>query len=114
MAEPASDVVVVLSTFPAGEAAAHVARALVDERLCACVNLLGGVRSFFQWEGAIDEQTEQLAICKTTRERADALLARLAELHPYQVPEALVVPVASGLPSYLAWVAAEVRAARAE
>src|SRR4029077_2592263 len=110
MGEPASDVVVVLSTFPVGDRAAHLARTLVDERLCACVNLVGGVQSFYHWEGAIEEQHEQLAIVKTTRGKAAALIARRGELHPYDVPEALVLPVVTGLPAYLAWVVGETSA----
>ena len=103
-----------LSTFPANETAGHLARTLVDEQLCACVNLTAGVQSFFYWEGSITEQAEQLAILKTTRAKVDALLARLAELHPYDVPEALVLPIAQGLPAYLAWVTAEVSVPREE
>lgn len=100
------DVVVVLSTFPPNDSAAQIARTLVSEKLCACVNLLPGVRSLFEWDDVIEDQEEQLAIIKTTRARVPALLARLPELHPYEVPEALVLPVSGGLAPYLAWVAA--------
>ena len=104
---------VVLSTMPPDEGP-RIARILVDERLCACVNLVGGVHSFFNWKGEIEDAAEQLAIMKTTRGKVDALLARLPELHPYDVPEALVIPVAGGLAPFLAWVAAEVNAPRDE
>lgn len=112
MGEPDS-VVVVLSTVPA-EAASKLARTLVGEGLCACVNLVGNVQSTFYWKGELAEESETLAIIKTTRAKVDALLARLPQLHPYDVPEALVLPVERGLPAYLAWVGAEVSMARGE
>lgn len=108
MAESDSEVVVVMSALPTGDAAAYIARTLVDERLCACVSIIGNVRSYFNWDGGPADDAEQLAIIKTTRGKVDALLARLPELHPNEVPEALVLPIVKGLPAYLAWVAAEV------
>jgi periplasmic divalent cation tolerance protein len=98
-------VVVVLSTFPSSEKAAEIARVLVDERLCACVNLVPAVRSIYRWQGAICDEHEVLAIVKTTDERVAMLQARLVALHPYDVPEALVVPTIGGHAPYLAWVA---------
>ena len=102
-------VVVVLCTAPAaGEGgrlgAVDLARCLVDEGLCACVNVLPGVRSFFRWQGAVDEAAELLLIAKTTAQAAPSLRARIAALHPYQVPEVLELPVADGLPAYLQWL----------
>jgi len=101
-----SDVLVVLSTMPPA-LAERLAETLVGERLAACVNLVGPVRSIYRWEGAIHKDEELLAVIKTTAARADALIARLRELHPYQVPEILAVPVAQGLPAYLEWVRGE-------
>jgi len=98
-----SNVVVVLCTAPA-DASERLARALVEERLCACVNVLPGVRSFFRWQGAVDEADEQLLVAKTTAAHAEALRDRLVALHPYDVPEVLVLPVAGGSPAYLQWV----------
>jgi periplasmic divalent cation tolerance protein len=98
-------VVVVLSTLPPADAD-RIAGVLVDERLAACVNLTP-VRSVYRWQGAIQRDDEILAVVKTTAERAPALSARLRELHPYEVPEIVVLQVADGLPAYLAWVAAE-------
>ena len=98
-------IAVVLSTMPDDERAATIARALVDGGVAACVNLVPGVRSIYRWEGAVADDREQLAIIKTRRDRVDALLVRLRELHPYDVPEAIVLPVAGGHPPYLAWVA---------
>lgn len=108
MSEPDS-IAVVLSTLPDDERAAAIARALVDDGVAACVNLVPGVRSIYRWDGAVADDREQLAIIKTRRDRVDALVARLRELHPYQVPEAIVVPVAGGHLPYLAWVAQSVR-----
>lgn len=99
------DAVIVLSTLPGPEKAAEIARILVEEQLCACVNLVQQVRSIYRWEGKVSEDTETLAIMKTLRSRVDALSARLVELHPYQVPEVIVLPVASGHAPYLAWIA---------
>jgi periplasmic divalent cation tolerance protein len=101
-------VVVVLSTFPSSEKAAEIARVLVDERLCACVNLVPAVRSIYRWQGAIHDDAEVLAIVKTTAERVEALRDRLIALHPYEVPEAIVLPVTGGHAPYLAWVTGEV------
>jgi periplasmic divalent cation tolerance protein len=99
---------VVLSTFPDAETAARVARTLVDERLAACVNLVPVVRSIYRWQGAISDDAEALAIIKTTADRYAALAARIAALHPYQVPEIVALPLAGGHPPYLAWLAGQV------
>jgi periplasmic divalent cation tolerance protein len=101
-------VVVLFSTFPNADVAAQTARTLVDEHLCACVNLVPAVRSIYRWQGAICDEQEVLAIVKTTDERVAALQARLVELHPYELPEALVVPTIGGHAPYLAWIAAQV------
>ena len=101
-------VIVVLSTFPSAEVAAEVARSLVEERLAACVNIVPAVRSIYRWKGAVHDDAETLAIIKTTAARAAAMRARLVELHPYDVPEAIEVPIAGGHAPYLAWVIGEV------
>jgi periplasmic divalent cation tolerance protein len=101
---------VVLSTFPDAEKAAQVARILVDEHLVACVNLVAAVRSIYRWQGAIQDETEALAIMKTTAEHYGALAARLVELHPYEVPEIIALPLAAGHPPYLGWLAAQLSA----
>lgn len=100
-------VVVVFSTFPSADKAAEVARTLVDERLAACVNLASGVRSIYRWDGKLCDDTETLAIIKTSDDKRDALIARLVELHPYDVPEALALPVSAGNAKYIEWVATE-------
>jgi periplasmic divalent cation tolerance protein len=97
-------VIVVFSTFPSEDKAADVARTLVSEGLCACVNLVPPVRSIYRWQGQICDERETLAIMKTTRERFDALRERLVALHPYEVPEVIALPVEAGHPPYLDWV----------
>lgn len=107
----ADDAVIVLSTFPAVDKAAEVARILVEERLCACVNLVPQVRSIYRWQGQISDDQEVLTIAKTTRARSTELAARLVALHPYEVPEVIVLPIeppASHAP-YLAWITDSVR-----
>ena len=94
----------VLSTFPDADTAARVARTLVEDQLVACVNLLPGVRSIYRWNGTICDEAETLAVIKTSAARYAALAARLAELHPYQVPEILALPIADAHPPYLAWL----------
>jgi len=104
----AADCVVALCTAPADHAE-RLARAVVDERLCACVNVLPQVRSFFRWEGRTDVADEQLLVAKTTAAGFAALRDRLAELHPYDVPEVIALDVAAGLPAYLSWVVESVQ-----
>jgi periplasmic divalent cation tolerance protein len=100
-------VLVVFSTFPSPDKAAEVARILVSEQLCACVNLVGPVRSIYRWQGEVCDEAETLAVIKTTRDRFDALKARLVELHPYEVAEVIAMPVEAGHAPYLAWVTDE-------
>ena len=101
---------VVLKKAPPRRARA-LARALVERRLAACVNILPGARSVYRWKGAVEEASETLLLAKTTASRTAALLAAVEELHPHEVPEGILLPVAGGLPRYLAWVAAETRPA---
>ncbi|MFT3700628.1 MAG: divalent-cation tolerance protein CutA [Kofleriaceae bacterium] len=96
-------VAVVLSTFPNAEAASTAARTLVEERLCACVNIVPGVRSIYVWDGKLCDEQEVLAVIKTTTDRADSLKTRLLAIHPYDVPEVLELD-ATASPAYLAWV----------
>jgi periplasmic divalent cation tolerance protein len=96
----------VLSTFPNAAKARLVGKLLVAERRAACVTLLPKAESFFEWEGKMEEASEVLAVFKTSESAYAGLEARLNELHPYDVPEIVAVPVARGLPPYLEWVAA--------
>jgi periplasmic divalent cation tolerance protein len=101
---------VVLTTFGTRADALRIGRLLVEERLAACVNVLGDVTSIYRWQDAVHEDPEVLCVVKTTRARLAALKARLIALHPYEVPELLALPVFAGHAPYLAWLAASVRA----
>jgi len=108
MSPSESEVQVAFVTAPDTEVGARIARTLVEERLAACVNLVPGVRSIYRWEGAVEEAAEVLLVVKTRADRGRALADRVRELHPYDVPEVLTLPVAGGSADYLAWVQAEV------
>src|SRR5262245_17513127 len=91
-----SGVVIVLTTVPPGEPGEAIARTLVDERLAACVNLSAPMTSIYRWHGVVERETECQLVIKTTSERVDALRTRLGELHPYELPEFVVLSVADG------------------
>lgn len=99
------DVMVCLITAPEGEPASKIAKALVEERLAACVNIVPAIRSIYSWEGEICDDGEALLIVKTRRDLFERLDERLREVHPYDTPELLAVPVEKGAESYLSWVA---------
>ena len=99
-----SDVVVVLSTVPDDESAEKIARALVEEKLAACVNRSAADASIYRWKGAVERETERQLVMKTTRAALDALQKRLAELHSYELPEFIVLDVDGGGDAYLKWV----------
>lgn len=98
------DPLVVLVTFPSNEVAAEICRALVGERHAACANLVPGIRSLYSWEGALQDDTEVLALLKTTRAALVSLEARIAELHPYDTPEVVAFEPAHVEARYLAWL----------
>ncbi len=104
---PAADARVLLCTAPPGKARA-LAGDLVERRLAACVNLVPGLRSVYRWKGDLHDDPETLLVIKTTAERMDALAARLADRHPYEVPELLAFEPTQGLGPYLAWLGAQV------
>lgn len=102
-------VVIAFCTCPDAGSAARIGAALVEERLAACVNRLPGVASTYRWQGRIEHADEVLLLIKTTAERLPALQQRLPQLHPYELPELIVVEAAGCLPAYLDWVATETR-----
>ncbi len=104
----ATDCVLVLTTVPADGDADALARTLVTERLAACVNLLPAMTSHYRWEGAVEQAAERQLLIKTTTAGVDRLQARLEVLHPYDVPELLVLPISGGSQPYLQWLAASV------
>lgn len=103
-----SEVLLVMTTFGNVETARAVARELVERRLVACVNLLSGATSLYEWEGALCEEPEVVAILKTTRDGFSALESVLTELHPYQIPEIIALPVTAGSERYLGFVRGKV------
>ncbi len=103
-----SEVCVVLVTAPSMEKAAALARALLEESLIACANLVPGVRSLYRWKGELCDEGEVLIVMKTRAERFDELAARVKALHVYEVPEILQLDVAAGHRPYLDWVLGEV------
>jgi periplasmic divalent cation tolerance protein len=104
-----TEAIVVLVTTPTPERAAEIARALVEEKLAACGNVLPAVRSIYRWEGKVQDDQEALLVLKSTRDRFGALRDRVLALHPYQVPEVIALPVEAGSAAYLAWIAGETR-----
>lgn len=96
--------VIVLTTLPADADAAGFGRTLVEERLAACVNVLPVMESVFRWEGKVERDAERQVILKTSRDRTAALWDRIRELHPYEVPEFVVLPILDGSDAYLRWL----------
>ena len=99
-----TEVLVVFSTFADEETAARVARQLVEERLVACANLIPGARSIYRSNDEVADTREVVVLMKTRKQDWTALLSRLHELHPYDVPECIAVRVAAGAPRYMAWL----------
>lgn len=99
-----SDVVVILTTLPISADAESFARALVDERLAACVSVYGEVTSIFRWQEGVQTDHERQVMIKTTAGRVSDVKTRFANLHPYEVPEFLVLTCADGGETYLKWV----------
>jgi periplasmic divalent cation tolerance protein len=85
-----------------------LAGAVIDERVAACVNILGACTSVYRWQGAVENAEEVPLLIKTTGARYAALEALIRRLHPYELPEIIAVPLAQGLPGYLQWVVSEV------
>ena len=98
---------VVFTTFPDRESAESILKTLVEERLSACAQIAGEIKSFYWWEGKLEEGKEFLAILKTTEEKYPELERRLVELHPYEVPEVVAVPSAFVYRPYLNWLEKE-------
>lgn len=95
---------VVLVTGPDRETLVGLGRTLVEERLAACANVVGNVTSVFRWEGAVEEESEAMALLKTSEPRVDALRRRVLELHPYETPEFVSLRVDAGAADYLGWI----------
>ena len=102
--DPGNGILLALSTCPDSDTAERIAQALVGERLAACVNILPGAVSLYRWQGNIERDSECVLLIKTGRERFVALRERLRQLHPYELPELIAVPIETGLAAYLDWV----------
>lgn len=100
----AQELRIVFCTLPDIEQARQIGTLLVERQLAACVNLVPGVESIFRWDGKVNQSQEVLAIIKTTVARYPQLEQVLQELHPYEVPEIVAMPVSSALDSYAKWV----------
>jgi periplasmic divalent cation tolerance protein len=105
MVSMADEFVVVLMTLPAEGDSATFASALVEDRLAACVNVLPPMQSIYRWTDGVEQETERQLVIKTTRARVAALWERVRQLHPYDVPEFVVLPVVDGNDAYLRWIA---------
>ena len=99
--------ILVISTLPDQEKAQQLAYTLVEQRLAACVNILPSASSVYRWQGKVETANETIILIKTTMARYPALEAAIKELHPYELPEIIAVPLVAGLPAYLAWVETE-------
>lgn len=103
----AEETLLVISNLPDRATAETLAAALVERRLAACVNILAPCRSVYRWQGALEQADEVPLLIKTTRARYAELEAAVRELHPYELPEIIALPLAAGLPAYLDWVGTE-------
>jgi len=102
-----SGTLLVFTSLPDRDAALALARGLVERRLAACVNVLGGCTSVYRWNGALEQASEVPVMLKTRAARYPELETAIRALHPYELPEIVAVPVLRGLPEYLEWVAEE-------
>ena len=107
-AKDETEFVFIYSTFASAADAERAAEALVKERLAACVNIHGGMRSVYEWKGAVEKEDEVSAFIKTRTALKEKVMARLRALHPYEVPAMLVLPIIGGNEDYLAWARGQV------
>lgn len=96
-------------TTPDSRTASAMAKALVGERLCACANIIDGMESMYWWRGTLENSTESILLCKTTEAAYPALETRARELHPYETPCIVALPLERGLTSFMRWIAEETR-----
>ena len=103
----ATEYITVFITAPNEEEAAKISRTIVEESLAACVNIIRSVRSIYRWQGSVEDESEVLMIAKTKRALFDRLKGRIKELHSYEVPEIIGLPVIEGSKQYLDWLSQE-------
>ena len=104
----ATDVLQVQTAVPSESDGERIGVHLVDHRLAACVQVVGPIRSTYRWRGRVEEAEEWLLLVKTTTARYPAIAAAIGELHPYDEPELIALPIVTGSPGYLAWIAKSV------
>lgn len=99
-----TDKKIVLTTAGSREEAEKIASALVERRLAACVNIVGPIQSIYRWQGKVESAAEHLLIVKTTAPMLDAVAGAIRELHSYELPECIQLPIESGTAEYLRWI----------
>jgi periplasmic divalent cation tolerance protein len=102
-----TDAMVVLITAPNENDAEAIAKAILEAKLAACVNIIRNIRSLYRWQGKVEDEQEVLMIVKTRKERFGDLMKKVKGLHSYTVPEIIALPVADGLEEYLGWIGQE-------
>lgn len=98
------DEIVVFITASNEDEAARIAKALVGARLAGCVNIIKNIRSIYNWQGKVEDETEVLMIVKTQKSLFDSLMKKVKELHSYTVPEIIAIPIVEGSEDYLKWL----------
>ncbi len=104
MSEQTEKGIVIFITAPNEDEAARIARALVEARLAACANIVRNIRSVYTWQGNIQDDSEVLMIVKTQKDLFNAVSGKVKELHSYDVPEIIALPIIDGSPDYLNWL----------
>lgn len=102
-----SAIVTVYAVFGSADEAGRIGRAMVEQRLAACVNILGPCRSIYRWQGKVEQAEEVAALFKTSTGQAPALVDAIAAMHSYDVPAAVVWPIDQAIPAYAQWVIEE-------
>ncbi|MBT8045027.1 MAG: divalent-cation tolerance protein CutA [Verrucomicrobiae bacterium] len=105
-----TEAMIVLSSFPDEEKARQIGTHLVEKQYAACINILPSIKSIYRWDGKVCEESEVLAVIKTTRSAFPVLSRELAALHPYDEPEIVALPVSDGSAGYLNWLCDQVQA----
>ncbi len=109
-----TDKVVVLSTCGSGDEAERIARALVEKRLAACVNIIPSIRSVYRWKNAIEDCQEVLLVIKTSRALCENVRSQIEKLHSYELPEVVALPIVDGSEQYLEWMDRELKSEHAQ
>ena len=102
--DPNSQHCIVLSTCPSQEVAQNIAAKLVEAKLAACVNIVPGLTSVYEWQGKIETDQEHLLIAKTAAAAYQAVENAILDSHPYELPEIISIPINNGLANYLSWI----------